>query len=225
MSTTIGDTTSRVRNVLKAVKEDPFLTDRFLYSLIMKYAKLLLRRQENEGKIMNYRSLFKTIPCVELIDVDRIEACCIGIKTGCTFKRTKEKLPKFLEGNTGPIIRQVTTIDQSKRLEQTFANSYANLSKSTYFKYNKKKYFWLIDDYMYIPDVDWESVRIEATFDESIESLICSNDPQECVREQDRVLAVPDYLFAEIEQMVLQELMPSLQIPSDGSDDAQNVMR
>ena len=49
--TTVGEATSRVRNILKAVKEDPFLTDRFLYSLIMKYAKTLIRRQENEGKI------------------------------------------------------------------------------------------------------------------------------------------------------------------------------
>jgi len=33
----IGESISRVRNVLKAVKEDPFLTDRFIYSLIMKF--------------------------------------------------------------------------------------------------------------------------------------------------------------------------------------------
>lgn len=225
MSTKIGDTTSRVRNVLKAVKEDPFLTDRFLYSLIMKYAKLLLRRQENEGKIMTHHGLFKELPCVELIDVDRVAACCTGIRTGCTFKRTKDKLPEFLEGSTGPIIRQVTTIDQSQRLEMTYPSAYANMTKSTYFKYNKSKYFWLIDNYMFIPDIEWEAIRIEAMFDENIDSLLCTNDPTDCKPEQDRTLDIPDYLFAEIEQMVLQELMPSLQIPADGADDSQNVMR
>ena len=30
--TTIGETISRVRNTLKAVKEDAFLTDRIIYS-------------------------------------------------------------------------------------------------------------------------------------------------------------------------------------------------
>jgi len=36
---------------------------------------------------------------------------------------------------------------------------------------------------------------------------------------------VPEYLFAEIEGMVRQELFPTAQIPSDGADDSQNVMR
>lgn len=30
MATTIGETVSRIRNVVKAVKEDAFLTDRFI---------------------------------------------------------------------------------------------------------------------------------------------------------------------------------------------------
>jgi hypothetical protein len=225
MATTIGDATSRIRNVLKAVKEDPFLTDRFLYSLIMKYAKLLIRRQQNEGKVYMHTGLFKVLPCVELIEVDKIEACCLGIRTGCTFKRTKEKLPAFLEGNFGPIIRSVTTIDQSKRLQATYPSTYANLSKSTYFKYNKQSYYWIIEGHIYVPNEDWESIRVEAMFDEDVDAYICSADPESCVIQQERTIDVPDYLFAEIEQMVLQELLPSLQIPSDGADDSENVMR
>ena len=42
MSTTIGETVSRVRNTLKAVKEDAFLTDRFIYSVVSKFAKLFI---------------------------------------------------------------------------------------------------------------------------------------------------------------------------------------
>ena len=54
--TTIQDTVSRIRNTVKGVKEDAFLTDRFLYSLVLKYAKLLIRRQDNENKIMRFQS-------------------------------------------------------------------------------------------------------------------------------------------------------------------------
>lgn len=225
MATTIGDATSRVRNVLKAVKEDPFLTDRFLYSMIMKYAKLLIRRPENEGKIYSNVGLFKELPCVELIDVDKVEACCAGIQTGCTFKRTKDPLPKFLEGTFGPIIRSVTTIDQSQRLQRTHPSAYINLSKSTYFKYNKQKHYWYLDNHIYVPNVPWEAIRIEAMFDQSVEELLCSSDPGDCVVEQERDLAIPDYLFAEIEQMVQQELYPSMKIPTDGPDDSQNILR
>ena len=87
----VGESISRVRNVLKAVKEDPFMTDRFLYSLIMKFAKTLIKREELASTIYKYTSLFKEIPCLELIDVDKVDECCAGIKTGCTIKRSKNK--------------------------------------------------------------------------------------------------------------------------------------
>lgn len=225
MATTIGDATSRVRNVLKAVKEDPFMTDRFLYSMIMKYAKLLIARDDNKGNMKEYTSLFTVIPCIELIEVDKIEACCIGVRTGCTFRRSKEKLPEFVDGGKGPIIRSVTTIDQSQRLEETYASTYANLSKMTTFKYVTGKFFWYIDGHIYIPDVDWEGVRMEALFDEDVSAFDCSKDASDCTPEQDRAMAVPEKLFAEIEQMVLKEILTTGQIPSDGADDSQNALR
>ena len=40
--TTIGEAISRVRNTLKAVKEDAFLTDRNIYFLLTKYGQTLL---------------------------------------------------------------------------------------------------------------------------------------------------------------------------------------
>jgi hypothetical protein len=225
MATTIGEATSRVRNILKAVKEDPFLTDRLLYSLIIKYGKLLIKREEKQVGIKNNNSLVETIPCIDLIDVDKVDACCIGVRTGCTFKRSKNKLPKLFEGSKGPIIRSVTTLDQSQRLEETYPSTYANITQSTNFKYHKSKHFWYMDGYLFIPDVDWEAVRMEAIFDEDIKKFICSEDARNCTLEQERVLAIPDHLFAEIEQMVLKEILTTGQIPSDGADDSQNVMR
>lgn len=225
MATTIGEATSRVRNILKAVKEDPFMTDRLLYSLIQKYAKLLIRRQEVAGKLMQFHNLFEVIPCIDLIEVDKIEACCLGIKTGCTFRRTKDKLPAFLENDKGPVIRDVTTIDGSQSLEPTYPMLYTNMTKTSGFKYNKKKYYWYQDGHIYIPDVEWENIRIEAIFDEDITPYLCSAESTDCVLQQDREMGVPDYLFAEIEQMVLKELLTTGQIPSDGADDSQNVLR
>lgn len=98
---TIGDSVSRVRNLLKAVKEDAFLTDRMIYSVILKYGKLYVQRQDNANKIMRYQTLFEVLPCVELIEVDKVEACCSSIKSKCIIKRTKDKLPTPMEGAYG----------------------------------------------------------------------------------------------------------------------------
>lgn len=223
--TTIGDATSRVRNVLKAVKEDPFMTDRFLYSMIMKYAKLLIYRQDQKGNLKEYTGLFTSIPCIDLIEVDKIEACCLGIKTGCTFRRSKDKLPEFVDGGKGPVIRSVSTIDQSIRLEETYPELYANLSNTTTFKYLKTKYFWYIDGYIYIPDVEWEAVRMTALFDDDMSQFDCTKEGEECMPAQERNMPVPDNLFAEIEQMVLKEILTTGQLPSDGADDSQSQLR
>ena len=46
--TTIGEAISRVRNTLKAVKEDAFLTDRTIYYSMIKYGQTLLKREDNQ---------------------------------------------------------------------------------------------------------------------------------------------------------------------------------
>jgi hypothetical protein len=227
MAIKVGESVSRVRNVLKAVKEDPFLTDRFIYSLVMKYAKTLIKRDAKMENIYKNESLFKEIPCVELIDVDKVEACCIAIKTKCTFKRSKEKLPKIQDVNGGPIIRSVTTLDYSQRAKRTLPDLYSNMTRTSGFKYNQKKYYWLMNDYLFIPNVDWEGVRLQAMFDEDINSSLCylGDDANDCTAEQDRTLSIPEHLFSEIEQMVLSEILTAGKIPSDGADDSQNVLR
>tara|TARA_R110002020_G_scaffold23658_2_gene78606 strand:- start:3061 stop:3735 length:675 start_codon:yes stop_codon:yes gene_type:complete len=222
---TVGEAISRVRNVLKAVKEDPFLTDRLIYSLIMKVAKTLIKRDDRVESLFKYKSLFKELPCVELIEVDKVEACCIGIKTGCTIKRTKYKIPKLMQVGDMQVIRSVTTLDYSKKATQTYPTVYTNMTHTSGFKYNKQKYYWFLDGYLYIPDVLWESIRLQAIFDEDIEDVICSTEPGECTKEQDRELSIPEHLFTEIEQMVVQQILTAGQIPSDGPDDSQNVIR
>lgn len=219
--TTIGETISRVRNTLKAVKEDSFLTDRTIYFSILKYAKALIKREDNQFRLMRMSSIFQVLPYVELIDVDKVDAGCIGIYSGCYFKRSKEKIPSILNGMFGPIIRTVSSIDGTIELFRTEPGTYVSMTKTTTFKYNNNLYFWYLDGYMYFPNLDWEAVRMEAIFDGDLDT--CTSD--DCELQQDKPLTIPEYLFAEVEQFVVKELTMTMQVPTDGSDDGQNVLR
>jgi len=221
--TSIQDTISRVRNVIKGVKEDAFLTDRFLYSLILKYAKLYIRRQDTENKIMRFQSLFETLPCIELTEVDKIEACCAGVKTKCTIMRTKDKLPTVLEGAYGPLFRTISSIDGSIQVYKTYPSIYQSMTDSTNFKYNNNKYYWYLNGYLYFPNLTWESVRIEGLWEESISDLKCDGDP--CRLRQEDDTHIPEYLFAEIEQNVLKDLGMLVQLPGETQDDKQSNLR
>jgi hypothetical protein len=219
--TTIAEAISRVRNALKAVKEDPFLTDRTIYFALTKYAKTLIKREDNQFKLMRMSQIFQVLPYVELIDVDKVEAGCVGVYSECYFKRSKDKLPSILDGMFGPIIRTTSSIDGSIEMFRTDPGTWVSITKSSTFKYNKRPYFWYLNGYIYCPNIDWDAIRIEAIFENNAEN--CDTDP--CIIKQDEVLSIPDYLFSEAEQFVMKELTTSVSIPSDGPDDGQNTLR
>ena len=219
--TTIGEAVSRVRNVLKAVKEDPFLTDRTIYYALTKYGQTLLKREDNQFRLMKISSIFQVLPYVELIDVDKVEAGCIGVYSGCYSKRSKDKLPTIFDGAMGPIIRTVSSIDGSIEMFRTDPGTWVSITRSTTFKYNKRPYFWYLNGYLYVPNVDWDAIRVEAVFEGKVES--CDTDP--CSIRQDDPLPFPEYLFSEVEQFVIKELTMAIQVPTDGPDDSQNVLR
>jgi len=219
--TTIGEVISRVRNTLKAVKEDPFLTDRTIYFSLIKYAKTLIKREDNQNKLMKMSQIFQVLPYVELIDVDKVEAGCLGVYSECYFKRSKDKLPTILDGMFGPIFRTVSSIDGSIEMFRTDPGTWISITKSTTFKYNKRPYFWYLNGYLYCPNIDWDAVRIEAIFEGKLDTC----DTVECQIIQDTNFALPEYLFSEVEQFVIKELTMSLSVPSDGPDDSQNSLR
>lgn len=221
---TIGEAVSRVRGQVKAEVQDAFVTDRYVYSLITKYAQLFMRRQDFANKLMKFNAVWKTLPYVELIDVDTVEAQCSGIQSGCTIKRTKEKLPNMIEGYWGPLIRQVSSIDGSIELQATQPGTYTSMTKTTSFKYNNKKYWWFLNDYLYIPDVEWDAIKIEGVFDDNIGMWLCE-EGAECTPRYDQDINVPEALFAEIEQEVVKAMMMTVQVPVEDGDNKVNVNR
>jgi hypothetical protein len=224
--TKVREVISRIRNAVKGTKEDAFLTDRQIFSIVNKYAKMLIRRQDNEAKLMRMFTLFKTIPCLELEEVSLVEACCANIKTACTIKRTKEKLNNILEGAYGPVIRAVASLDRSQEATMVHPSTYTNMANSTNFKYNKTIYYWYLDGYIYLPNVEWDAILLEAIFSDSIESFLCDSDQEsECVSAQEENISLPDYMLAEAEQLTIQELLIAVKLPSNTDDDAQNILR
>ena len=219
--TTIGETISRVRNTLKAVKEDAFLTDRIIYSSLLKYAQTLIKREDNQFRLMKISSLFRVLPYIELIDVDKVEAGCIGVYSGCYFKRSKEKIPGILNGMAGPIIRTTSSIDGTIEMFRTDPGTWVSMTRTTTWKYNRNFYFWYLDGYIYCPNVDWEAIRMEAIFEGTLETC----NTKECETRQDEPFSLPEYLFSEVEQFVIKELTMTMSIPTDGPDDSQNTLR
>jgi hypothetical protein len=188
----------------------------------MKYAKMYIKRQDGITTRAKFNSLFTRLPCVELIEVDRVEACC-DIRSGVTVKRTKEKLPGIIEGASGPLLRFVGSIDTSTEAFRTTPQLYNALQKTSGAKYNKNKYYWILDGYIYLPNVDWESIAVDGIFEDSLDIFKCNSL---CKPIQEQVFSIPPELFAEIEQQVTNDFMKSMQINNDTiAGDKQSLLR
>lgn len=226
---TIRESISRIRNSVKVANEDAFITDRYIYSLIKKYGEVLIYKESITQNIYKNSDVFKEIPCFPLREVPVIETCCSGFDSGCRIMRSEFRLPKMIKTSLGNVIKSVTSIDYSIQCHQIQPALYAQMRKSSSFKYNKTKYFWITDGYLYIPDVEWDSVRIQAMFDSSIADFLCSSsavgDDSHCAYRQDDELFIPEHLLAEAEQMALKEIYGMVQIPGDTADDNQHIMR
>lgn len=218
----VGEAISRVRNQIKSVKQDANLTNRFLYSMIMKHARFFMHRQDNLNRIMKYNSVFQTLNHVELITVDKAEAECYGVATGCYFKRTKDKLPRMIEGYYGPLLRSVSSMDLSRQVIPTFPMTFQQISNQRTFKYNTKKYYWYLNGYLYFPNLEWDALRIEGVFEDDISAMNCDK-ADDCLFIQDQKINVPEFLFSEIEQLVIRDLGIMIQIPSDPGQNASSV--
>lgn len=224
--TTIGDFVSRVRNQIKSVNQDAFITDRLIYSIGLKHAAWLLKREDRTYKLMRFSSVIDSLDYVELTEVDQIEAHCTGLKSECTIKRSKDKLPIFMEGYWGPLIRVITSIDNSQRIEPTTPSNYVKIANSKNFKYNKTLYYWFISDYFYFPNIDWDAVRIEAICQEDISKYKCQDCKEDkCLVRQDQPFNVPNYLLGELEQNVLKDMGMRMQYPTDPSPNKENPER
>ena len=197
------------------------MTDRIIYSSLLKYAQTLIKREDNQFRLMKISSLFRVLPYIELIDVDKVEAGCVGVYSGCYFKRSKERIPGILNGMAGPIIRTTSSIDGTIEMFRTDPGTWVSMTKTTTWKYNRNFYFWYLDGYIYCPNVDWEAIRMEAIFEGTLDTC----DTKECETRQNEPFSLPEYLFSEVEQFVIKELTMTMSVPIDSSDDSQNTLR
>lgn len=219
---TIGEAIGRIRSLMKANSDDAFVTDRYIYSLILNYAQLFMRRQDNLNKLMRFNSIWKTLPYVELITVDAVEARCFTNNPTVFVKRSKHKLPDMIDGYWGPLIRSVTSVDGYVEFQQTQPGTYVSMLKTTNNRYNKKKYFWYLDEYLYFPDTNLPAVKVEAVFNDDISLWKCE-DP--CIPRTEQDFNIPKFLFSEIENQVLQALGNSIKIPSEDAHNNKNINR
>jgi hypothetical protein len=206
----IGEIIARIRNPLKLDTADIRLTDRDIYSLVSKHRNWIVKREDDKKRIMASSYTHQTIPCEELIDVDRVECC--DITTNCFIKRTKRKIPEILHGYVEPLIHDVRSIDGIISLTQiNSAVEYQRKMNKSTAKYDKEKYYFYQNGYLYFPNLDWDAVMVQAYFNDPLAG--CGDES--CLPMQEQDFIIPGDLEGEIEKWVREDLKAYIPIQQD----------
>lgn len=210
------------RQMLKERNVDTNFTNKFLYNVLLKQAKWLIKREISSGNIFKNSNFFQTIDCMDVIEVPTVPICC-GIKTNCTIYRTKDRLPELWQDDDGPVIRQVTSIDGSTDFHITKASVWGAKKNDPYQKKMKVYYTFFEDGYLWFPEYNPNKVSssVFPVDDLSLWNPPCTDcdDDKDCVKFLDTRFLVPTWVEAELYQKALQLILPTENIPLDAQVD------
>jgi hypothetical protein len=189
----------RVRNSIKEFNKDSLLTNKAIYTVLKTVTSFLLNRESNKSKIFLQSDLWQPY-CVEMIKVSSTE--CLDIPSDCLVWRSKNKLPKLLELDSGIFFSSISSMDGSTSFYYATASTAYSKSK---LKYNKNKYVWVENGYLYSLSA-YPMIKIVGYFENNLNSG-CSR--------LDDYFRCPLYLSDAVIKMTLQEFGLFKQIPED----------
>lgn len=186
---------NQVRRLINAVNLDTRISNRFIYNKLQDVAKLFLKREaDNNRRIFRSTEFFKTLTCVKLSPVE-LSSCTNIIIPGCkTVMRSDKKLPKTFISS----LLSVFSIDRSSQFIQTTPSIFVSISKRE-FK-GRINYFWVADDYLYIPNSYISEVIVDGLFENNHEVL--NFESKNCARLLDVESSIPDTLRMDIIRVV-----------------------
>lgn len=212
---------NQLRDSLKERNSDSTQSNQFLFRVLHKHAKWLIRRDASSGRIFRSSSLFQTLGCFDIIETSPIDGCC-EIQTKCKVYRTAEKIPAAWEGPSGLMIKEVKSIDGSHIFSPTTPAMWTNIEASPYFKYNKANYYFYSNGYLFFPVKAPRQINIIAYFMDDVSTVgSCCKDTDKCLPFLDRTFRVPDWLEGEVFAKALEELAGvTKRLPEDEQLDA-----
>ena len=234
--TTIGEVVARLRNSIKEVADDSAYSNRYLWNAYSTALKQLIKQDSVAGKLYSTASAWTPI-CIEMEPVSSLYCNCFCLPYDVTVYRSTRKIPTFLESSDGIVYRWLATPDMSKRFVIVNPTQYQIKKK---IKYNKEKYAFIHDEYLYTPDHQYPWLSLSALFQGDVTDFQCDNQgtvPEEPTKLQETVLeggcakrlyskvGIPDYLEDAAIKIARAELLPLTQVRTDENPNANNVQR
>jgi len=199
---------SQVRSSNKYVFDDNLISDRYIYTVGVNTASLLVKQEVNKRRLLNSDNLFVAYECLDLQLVNLTEC---GVDSCNKGRRSKDKLPELEEGIYGYTIQGVYNLDNSEEIFPTTLREAINISK---LRRQPTKINYLIkDSYLYILNPDIEAVNVY------LYTPVDTSKLSECDSMYEAELKLPGYLRKSFFEMVDAALINYHKFGKDITDD------
>lgn len=164
----IGEIVQRVQSLYSkgAASDDSRLSSRHIYNHMLTTRARLISQEANKKQRISAWN-YQTIPCIEMEVVPAHECPCLPA-IGCDVLKSKYELPKPLHGLSEDLIKSVTSIERSIKIDSITINA-VNAQRGNKYTSKKSNYF-IRDGYLYLTTYTEMSVlSIVGLFEDPVE--------------------------------------------------------
>lgn len=208
---TIREFISTVRNSLDSITTDNYISGEYIYTVGLSYSKLFTKRESDSRKIFNNTSMFTFKDCIPMKEVPAVE--CSSDFSCKKMMRSVEKLPELYLSNYGSLI-VVYNLEGDKKYNQSNPYSYTTTMKQR-FKPKSNGYFFIKNDYLWIPDSEVEFVS--AMFLSPTTGTSALTTANGC-KILDQTFPILDYLEMGVLESVVKHISTRMSITRDEND-------
>lgn len=206
---TNGEFVSRVVNGLQALTKDMHVSARYIAHVGKVKAKFLMAQKLDELSLFKEEGIITNINCFRLKRVKARDCGIVEFKLCDKLMKSCEKLPEGMFGKIGPSIFSVTSVDGSIDYRYITARRYSDIKKRKYRK-EDAGYFYIKDDYLYLPDslnelVDIAMVTVDKDQAECVSECSESNS-NSCVSKLESEFVCPDRFLDLVVKDTIQEI-------------------
>lgn len=213
---------SDIQTSVKAVSVDAFIPPRFIFYEAQNIVSDFLKKDNDaKKKLSRLNDGWNELECVELQEIPVIQCSDIDVRLCDKVMKSKKRLPDIYSFSFGNIINYVASVNFSYFFDPTSPRQWNNIQKRQY-KDKNKYYFYMIDNYLYIPvpkgnDLPVEEVRMKAYFMDgsSVEAFRSKVDckdcpkPDPCKSPLDYDMVIPSYLISDVKKELINRLLGS----------------
>lgn len=207
LSPTVNQVISDVRNDLRAVSLDDYIPAKYLHNRLLDTAKLFMKREADNMKLQLYPSIWVTIDSFQLEQSTLIGCADVAIPHCDKVMKSKLRLPAIYTTRFGYLIN-ISSLDYNAKFDytQVTPKEYSQIKTRRYQNPNKR-YFWIHNGYLTIPDTLVEEVTLRAIFCDKAEGLRLEGCGEpDCIRLLDQEFTVPGHLLDDVKSYTVQKI-------------------